>query len=157
MEATMTKLLAAALVALSTAAAAPAAASAATMPVSTSVCTALTARPRTIGLSVDGSGFIAGYRSGPHSWSTRDTGALRWTTWNANEGRAWGGLWLDDGVPNIAQGTMQVYHVNVHVYRPQDGMFTRMVVTTRRNVRYGGKRVTFQATQSAGCRSWTKG
>lgn len=130
---------------------APTVASAVRMPVSSGFCRRVAVRPAEVTFGADGSSYLAGYRSRPHRcYVTGRSGRLRWTTWNDREGRAWGGLWVDDGKPTIGTGTMHPYRANVHVFRPRGGVFTRMVVTLRRSVPFFGRRVTFRANDVAG-------
>ena len=61
-------------------------------------------------------------------------GRLRWTTWNATQGRAWGVNWLNNCKPSCGQGTYFPKAVNVHVSRPNgSGMFTRLDILSKQN------------------------
>jgi hypothetical protein len=61
-------------------------------------------------------------------------GRLRWTTWNAREGRAWGVNWPNNCIPNCAQGTHFPKNVNVHAYGPNSsGIFTRLDILSKQN------------------------
>ena len=61
-------------------------------------------------------------------------GRLRWTTWNATQGQAWGVNWLNNCNPSCAQGRYFPKNVNVHVYRPNaSGLFTRLEILSKNN------------------------
>lgn len=90
-------------------------------------------RPYVVDFTGDGSAYLGGFaRARSHSARTRGyglwAGRLHWTTWNASEGRAYGADWIDNGMPDTATGTLYPYRVSVHVYRPRDGIFTRMTI-----------------------------
>ncbi len=99
-------------------------------------------RPHLIDYTGDGSALLGGFtrhhrlhKSSPLA----DFGRLRWTTYNARQGRAWGADWIDNFIPDGAAGTFHPIKVDVHVYRPRRGVFTRMTVTEH------GHRYTFHA------------
>ena len=86
-------------------------------------------RPHIIGWTGDGTGYLGGFSG--HSSLRRpfplsDFGRLRWTTYSATQGYAWGADWLNNGIPDDASGTFTPTKVNVHVYRPRNGIFTRL-------------------------------
>jgi hypothetical protein len=87
-------------------------------------------RPGTIIYTGDGSGLLAG--RGTRSRHPK-VGRLRWTSWNATEGRAFGADWVNNCMPFCAAGTVTPYPVNIKVFRPRvlEGhrIFTRMQVT----------------------------
>ena len=99
-------------------------------------------RPFVVSWTGDGTGFLGG-GTGRRFVTKGDAlrrglrasfGRLRWTTWNARQGRAWGVNWLDNCIPNCAQGTYFPKNVNVHVYRPNSsGIFTRLEILSKRN------------------------
>lgn len=82
-------------------------------------------KPRRIIYTGDGSGLLA---------SENDvSGGLSWTTWTATQASADGADWLDDCIPDCADGTFQDYPAVIELSRPRrvDGhlQFTRMTVT----------------------------
>lgn len=106
-------------------------------------------RPYRIGYTGDGSAFLGGFtrHHGLHKSSPQaDFGRLRWTTYNAREGRAVGADWIDNFVPDGAAGTFHPFRVTVHVYRPRSGIFTRMTITEQ------GHSVKLHAATPAGWR-----
>jgi hypothetical protein len=40
-----------------------------------------------------------------------------------------GADWIDNFIPDGAEGTFHAFRASVHVYRPRGGIFTRMTVT----------------------------
>lgn len=101
-------------------------------------------RPFRIFYSGDGAAFLAG-RS---ARGVRHAGHLRWTTWNASQGRAWGADWHDNCRPNCANGHYTGSAANVRLYRPRTlgghWVFTRLTVS------YPGRRPSARSP-----RSWT--
>lgn len=90
----------------------------------------LQARPYVIDFTGDGSGYLGGFDGHPFTKAHPAYGRLRWTEYDAGEGRAWGAMWADNCNPDCATGTFTVYgKVYVHVYRPRNGVFTRMTVS----------------------------
>ena len=90
------------------------------------------ARPFRIDYTGDGSALLGGFtgHKGLHKSSPlADFGRLHWTSYNAREGRAVGADWIDNFVPDGAEGTFHAFRVMVHVYRPRRGIFTRMTIT----------------------------
>ena len=77
-------------------------------------------RPATVVPFVDGGMVIGklGKRGGSIHWR-------EWTTSNASGSAT---LWIDNGIPNMAQGTFYSYSATIHVYRVRNGRFTRMTV-----------------------------
>ncbi|MDQ2759925.1 MAG: hypothetical protein M3Y17_05680 [Actinomycetota bacterium] len=99
-------------------------------------------RPHLIDYTGDGSAFLGGFtrhhalhKSSPLA----DFGRLHWTTYNKNEGRAYGADWIDNFIPDGAAGTFHPFKVTVHVYRPRAGVFTRMTIVEQ------GRSYTFHA------------
>jgi hypothetical protein len=116
----------------------------------------LQVRPYVIGWTGDGTAFLGGFTghrsvSKPslagHSLSF-GLGRLRWTTYNATEGRAYGADWVDNGVPDNASGTFFPAKVSVHVYRPENGVFTRLTFNIGRHV------ITEDAINNGGFWQW---
>ena len=117
----------------------PAVASAVTVPTQE---WGLQQRPYVISWTGDGTGYLGGANA--RSSVTRadlqrggirgNMGRLRWTTWNATEGRAWGVDWLNNCIPSCGQGTFFPKNANVHVYRPNaSGIFTRLEILSKNN------------------------
>ncbi len=108
-------------------------------------------RPYVIDWTGDGSGFLGGFtrRHSFHKYTRGGIakfGRLHWTTYNAQEGRAWGAVWIDNFIPDGASGTFYPAKVTVHVYRPRGGVFTRL------EFRYSHHTVTLTAVHSG--RAW---
>ena len=126
-------------VVLSVVFAVPAAASAARLPTE---LWGVQRRPFVVSWTGDSTGYLGG-PTGRRGVTTRDIqrrglranfGRLRWTTWNATQGRAWGVNWLNNCKPNCARGTFFPKNVNVRVYRPNSsGIFTRLEILSKRN------------------------
>lgn len=98
-------------------------------------------RPFVVSFTGDGTGYLGGWtgRKRVTRADLRRTGLrasfgrLRWTTWNAREGRAFGIEWLNNCRPSCGEGTFYVVPVNVHVYRPNaSGIFTRLEIRSKR-------------------------
>lgn len=92
---------------------------------------ALAVRPPVVDFTGDGSGFLGGItsrRAIPKSKlrTLREFGRLRWTSWNDHDARAVGAIWLDNGIPDEANGTFYPYRVEVRAFRPVSGIFTRL-------------------------------
>ena len=132
-------------------AAAPAAASAASVKVPTENW-GLQVRPYVIDFTGDGSGYLGGFDGHPFPKAHPAYGRLRWTEYNANEGRAWGAEWADKCNPDCASGTFfTAGKIYVHVYRPRNGVFTRMTLS---GADFGRRSVTIAAHQSYGAWTW---
>jgi hypothetical protein len=131
-------------------AAVPAVASAATVKVPTED-SGQQARPFVIDFTGDGSGYLGGF--GGHAFTKAHPafGRLRWTEYNASQGRAWGAMWADQCTPDCASGTFTSSKVYVHVYRPRNGVFTRMTLS---GDAVGHRSETLRAEQSGGYWEW---
>ena len=79
-----------------------------------------TVRPAKIFLTMDGA-FIVG---GMHLKS----GHIHWQTWNASTASGIGKMWINNGIPNIAQGTYYGHGATVYAFRVRHGHFTRLRV-----------------------------
>jgi hypothetical protein len=92
---------------------------------------ALQVRPSVVDFTGDGSGYLGGFtghrsfRRGPRA-TLKWVGRLRWSKWTPADGIGSGAIWLDDGIPDEARGTFHPYAVTVHVFRPRNGVFTRL-------------------------------
>lgn len=99
-------------------------------------------RPFVISWTGDSTGYLGG-STGRRFVTKQDIrrrglranfGRLRWTTWNATQGRAWGVNWLNNCKPSCAQGAYFPKNVNVHVSRPNSsGIFTRLDILSKQN------------------------
>jgi len=56
------------------------------------------ARPPAVIFGVDGSVVLGPYVRGTQRYGEPHRGHLTWTTWNRTDGRAWGGLWVDNDI-----------------------------------------------------------
>lgn len=100
-------------------------------PVSRGVCQAPRSRPKLITLAVDGSGFLAGYRKPGHEgYEGPRAPGMHWSSWTATRATAHGYEWIDDGYPSVGGGTYYAIRVDIRLWRPLDGVFTRMTVTS---------------------------
>jgi hypothetical protein len=100
---------------------------------------ALVARPAIVVFTADGSGLLGGFTGQhPHQDTPGNPfGHLRWTTWNSDEGRAWGAQWQNDCRPSCAQGTYHAFKATVHVWDPgRTGVFLRIQVKSRYSFSY---------------------
>jgi hypothetical protein len=112
-------------------------ASASEVPVSRGVCQAPKVRPKIIVLAVDGSAALSGYSHDGHvGYTPGPTADLHWTTWTSRQGRASGYLWVDDGYPSIGGGTYYAVPASIHVWRPVQGVFTRLTITPHGSARF---------------------
>lgn len=92
---------------------------------------ALEVRPAVVDFTGDGSGALGGFTRRhsipkPRLRSLRQFGRLRWSTWNGNDARATGAVWIDNGIPDDAHGTFYPYQAEVRASRPRNGIFTRL-------------------------------
>ena len=95
------------------------------------------ARPHMIGLSGDGSSFIAGARQhGRQSTSNPGwAGHIAWSSWTMNQAVGSGANWLDNCRPDCASGHYYPYPTKLRAYDPQNGHFTRLWT----HIRYHGR------------------
>jgi hypothetical protein len=82
-------------------------------------------RPAQIIYTGDGSGVLGGFSG--HGPLPR-FGALKWTSWTQRQALGSGAVWLDDCMPNCAQGTFHPYSVTVRASDPRGGHFTLLVL-----------------------------
>jgi hypothetical protein len=98
-------------------------------PVSRGICQAPKNRPKVITLAADGSGFLAGYRKPGHErYDGPRVPGMHWSSWTATRATAHGYEWIDDGYPSVGGGTYYAIRVDIRLWRPLDGVFTRMRV-----------------------------
>ncbi len=114
-------------------------------------------KPYRITTTGDGSGFYGG-RTGhatepPSARATARLGRLKWTNYNRTEANATGVEWAKFGPGATA---VERYHVDaslrIHVYRPINGIFTRMAVvqTFYRDATYVHGRHTYHFSVQGG-------
>jgi len=98
-------------------------------------------RPREIGLSGDGSSFMAGAKQ--HGRQSRSNpgwaGRIAWSSWTATQAIGSGANWQDDCRPDCASGHYHAHPAKLRAYDPQNGYFTRV----RMRLRYRGRWHTF--------------
>lgn len=82
-------------------------------------------KPATIDYTGDASALVGGL----DGTSIRHPGHLKWTTYNKRQGIANGLLWIDNCMPNCAQGRFTSTRVHVNVYSPRSGHFGRLKLT----------------------------
>jgi len=75
---------------------------------------AFVVEPSQIGTSADGTGDMTG---------------ITWSSWTASNAEGSGSIALDNGVPNMAQGTVVNVPVSIALSAPVNGSFTAMTVT----------------------------
>lgn len=140
----------------------PQVASAGEVPVSRGVCQAPKVQPKIIVLATDGSGALSGYSHDGHvGYSPGPTANLHWKTWTPSQGRASGYLWVDDGYPSIGGGTYYAVPASIRVWRPVQGVFTRLTITPHGSATFhpdkywvNPKTVTYGA-QDCGSGTWS--
>src|ERR1022692_3401029 len=106
---------------------------AARLPTRVGITGPLQARPRTIDLAPDGKNvFLAGFSQQhlPYIGApARDFGRLKWTEWNASEGIAAGGEWIDPCTTSCGGGTYTPRRATIRVFDPDtSGIFQDMTV-----------------------------
>jgi hypothetical protein len=102
---------------------------AANAPVSRGICKAAKWKPRRIVLSADGSGVLAGYKKPGHEpYSGGRIPGMRWSHWTSTSASTHAYEWIDDGYPSVGAGTYYAIPVHISLWRPRDGVFTRMRV-----------------------------
>jgi hypothetical protein len=82
-------------------------------------------RPSIIDYTGDASAIVGG---GDGS-GINHPGHLKWTTYNKRQGIATGTIWIDNCVPNCAQGRFTGSRVKVNAYSPSGGHFRRVKLT----------------------------
>ena len=86
---------------------------------------AFAVRPGRIDPTVDGGMFIGG-RTGMSSH-------IHWQTWNKTKAYAVATLWINDGIPSMAEGTFHPYRATVRAFRVRNMRFTRLTVRYRQD------------------------
>jgi hypothetical protein len=103
-------------------------------------------KPYVITTTGDGSGFFGGYtgqkivsgNTGAGVLNLARLGRLTWTSYSRTGGNAWGVVWVKFGPGSTAQQSLMIDgKISLHVYRPVNGLFTRMTVTEHSY--YGGR------------------
>jgi hypothetical protein len=86
----------------------------------------LLVRPAEIVYTGDGSGVLGGFDGG----RGKGFGHLRWTRWTTGSAFGHGADWIDDCRPDCADGTFTAHAATVNAFRPRDGRFTRLTMTS---------------------------
>ena len=72
--------------------------------------------------------------SGDGSFGVGELGGhLRWRVWNSGRAFGLGTVWIDNGIPNEAQGTFHGFRGSVTAFRVRGGRYTRMTVRWHQN------------------------
>ena len=101
-------------------------------------------RPATLDPTGDGSIVIGKLAKRGHH--------IHWHVWNGVKAYGVATVWVDNGIPNVAQGTFHGFGGTVHAYRVRDGRFTRLTVHYRK----AGKLKTWSlALKHLGKPGWT--
>ena len=120
---------------------APAAAGARLPAVLTQLKPVFQVRPPVISYTGDGTGIVGG----TDGTSAKHPGHLHWTIYNRHRGVGHGLLWLDDCLPNCAQGKFHSTPVTAYVLSPKQNRFRRLTLkytykgkqyTDRRRIHY---------------------
>jgi hypothetical protein len=82
-------------------------------------------RPAQIVYTGDGSGVLGGFSG--HGPLPR-FGRMTWSSWTSIQALGSGAVWLDDCMPNCAQGKFHPYTVTVHASDARAGHFTRLTL-----------------------------
>lgn len=86
-------------------------------------------RPRSISFTGDGTGYAGRIYTGARA--VNPPGSLHWTSWNSGRAYGVGTIWINNGIPDDADGTFYAHHGTVMAFRPRRGHFTRMVIRFR--------------------------
>jgi hypothetical protein len=101
-------------------------------------------RPATLDPTGDGSIVIGQLGKRGHH--------IRWHAWNNVGALGLATVWVDNGIPTVAQGTFQGFGGALHAFRARHGRFTRLTVHYRR----AGKIKTLSlALEHLGTPGWT--
>jgi hypothetical protein len=57
---------------------------------------------------------------------------IHWHVWNASKAYGVATVWVDNGIPTVAQGTFHGFGGTVSAYRVRNGRFTRLTVHYRK-------------------------
>lgn len=82
-------------------------------------------RPATIDFTGDGSAVVGGL----NGTSPRHLGRLKWTTYNRHRGAATGLIWINNCMPDCADGRFSSVRVSVRVSSPHSGHFRRLTLS----------------------------
>jgi hypothetical protein len=114
-------------------------------------------KPYTLTFTGDGSSFLGGptghrtFGGNGKRITMKDFGRLRWTQYTATDGKASGVVWSKFGPgPLAADGFKNYGRISLHVYRPRNGVFTRMTMQYGRH-----SATTFTAVNSDGYWYWS--
>ena len=91
---------------------------------------ALQVRPPVVSVTGDGTAFLGGFTGRrsvrmPSRNRLRWAGHLNWRSWTATGARGRGAVWLNNGLPDDAQGTFFPAPATVTAFRPRHRIFTR--------------------------------
>lgn len=97
---------------------------------------ALEVRAPVIGWTGDGTGYLGGFSGHrsikmPSRSHVRWAGHIHWSRWSSTRAQGSGAAWLNNGIPNDAQGTFSPYPMTIQLSDPVDGVFTHMTVHYR--------------------------
>jgi hypothetical protein len=84
-------------------------------------------RPAQIFYTGDGSAVLGGFDGSGAS----HPGHLRWSKWTRREALGSGAVWIDNCIPNCAEGTLSPHAVTVDAFAPRRGHFTRLTLRYR--------------------------
>jgi hypothetical protein len=77
---------------------------------------------------------------------------IHWRVWNTVQAYGVATVWVDNGIPNVAQGTYHGFGGTLHASRVRDGRFTRLTV----HYRVAGKLKRWSlALEHLGKQGWT--
>jgi hypothetical protein len=107
-------------------------------------------RPATIDYTGDGSAVVGGLNgTGP-----RHLGRLKWTTYNKRRGAATGLLWINNCMPDCADGRFSSVRVSVHVFSPHSGHFRRLTLSYSYRGHHYVDRREIHLYRTSGARIW---
>ena len=90
-------------------------------------------RPPVIGFTGDGTGYVGGLDGRGRIDGRNDFGHTTWLTWTTQAATGTGALWVDNGIPDEAEGTFSAVPVKVRAFAPRDGHFTRVTLRYTEN------------------------
>jgi hypothetical protein len=107
-------------------------------------------RPASIEYTGDGTAVVGG----DDGTSARHPGQLRWTKYTGRHGVAKGMNWINDCEPSCAEGDSDPVPVNVHVFSPKQGRFTRLTLKFTYQGRHFTDRRRIRHARSGGVSYW---
>jgi hypothetical protein len=109
----------------------------------------LQVRPFQISYTGDGSGWLGGF----DGTGRLNFGRMHWPRWNRTQAKGKGAVWLDDCVPDCADGTFHPYAVTVYATDPVANVFRHMTL----RYRIHGRRVVDRRVVMHQGHGWTWG